>query len=104
MIFEYLDKRALAKAILVLAGCVTQGCSSSAVSVTGYVQSLKTDDYDTPVEISLFDGKEDYVIRKNSKQKELLEYVDRKVAAEGSVSEDWDGKKQIEIDSYQLKD
>ena len=81
------------------------GCSmGSGDLIVGYVQSTKTDEYDMPVELSLFDGKDEYKIQKNEKRAELMDLLDRKIAATGSISEEWGGKKQIEIESFELKD
>lgn len=81
------------------------GCSlGSSTQVTGYVQSVKTDAYDTPTDISLFDGKDEYEIEKNDQQKALIDLVNRKISAQGNVNETWGGKKQIEIESFEVKD
>jgi hypothetical protein len=82
------------------------GCAVSAVdeTVTGYIQSSKLDDDDNPTEVYLFDGHVEYDFPKGGKQKELLDFVDRKVSVKGRVTDGAEGKKQLEIESYKVLD
>jgi hypothetical protein len=81
-------------------------CSVSAEreTITGFVQSLSVDEDDNPTAVYVFDGKTEYVVKKDKKETELLDYVDRKVTATGVVSDAGQGKKTIEIESYKLVD
>ena len=83
------------------------GCSSVAGRsrlVTGFVQTLATDQNDYPVEAYIWDGHTEYRITDNKKKHQLLELIDRKVAARGSVFNDWNGHTQIEIESFEVLD
>lgn len=74
-------------------------------TLTGFVQSSKTDKNDNPTEIYLFDGKEEYQIEENKQQEKLLDQVDRKVVVKGSVGTSFGGKKKyITVEEFQVLD
>ena len=83
---------------LLFAACST----TTPVKLVGLVQSSKTDENDNPTEIFLWDGKEAIPIEKNDSQNQLLEKVDSKIEAHGTLTEGSSGKKSLEIESFKV--
>ncbi len=79
-------------------------CAASTDAViTGFVQATETDENDNPVDIYLFDGKDEYRFSESKAHEQLFDLVDRKVTITGTVS-DWGGKKTISVDEYKVVD
>lgn len=95
------------KKIFLLILLFSTGCALSFGNqkiLTGFVQSAKTDKNDNPVEIYIFDGKEEYQIEENDLQEKLLEEIDKKVVVKGAVGTSFSGKKYITIEDFQILD
>lgn len=90
---------AAAAALLTPAAC---SVGANAQTLVGYVQSSATDENDNPTDIFLFDGKNEYQIKKNDVQQKLLDLVDRKISAQAVISEGWGGKKIADIEEYKV--
>lgn len=88
-------------AALLCAGCSLSGDSAT---VTGFVQSSKTDDNDIPIEGFIWDGQTQYNLEKDDQLESILENVDRKVKVQGEVREDWDGNKWIKVEKLDFLD
>ena len=72
-------------------------------TISGIVIPIDWDDYDDVTSVAIQTSDEDeYIVDKNKKGKELLDFIGEEVEVTGFVREDEDGNSIIKINEYSV--